>query len=318
LRTFSNWVKHFIHSFSYNRSIISGIHKKIKPGQKDTLFVFTEFVLANQIIIKQFRNKGAKIYLLEDGMGTIYFFNLPPEKLSKRLYLNQIFIRYFYGIKGFRFLKADSGHFEPVMADSHFSGVCLFLNASIKRNIPVYQLNKHTDAPRRNLDSTKAVFLNEGIYYYYESFEKYIQNLDIILSHLSKNFNEIYFKFHPDEKELEKIKTIREVVLRYSNIKILENSKIIEDIILELNCKYAVSYYCSALKNLLFYNVEPVFIFHLLDSFPTDLTTILGDYLKKVGYNFPQSFEEIKPGYNSGILDKINTGLNIEDLLSKS
>lgn len=312
---FQNWPESFFSSLSSNKTKIKITKNNLNPRKEDVLFVFTETELLNQIIIDYYFKKKAKIYLIEDGMASALYYNMKSGPLSKKSTLFKWVVRILYRIKGYHPF-VTKGYYYPMMSDSYFSGACFFYSSSIIRNIKTFTLNKNLEKIK-NINFNTAIFLNEPIYRFYTDTNSYLINLEEILSALNSNFSKIHFKFHPDDKHDENlIFNIKTIINKFSNILVLETNKIIEDIVVDFNIGYAVSYFSSALRNLSFYGIEPVYIYHLINFFndvPTAKQITL--YLNTLNYNFPKSFNDIKPGYQSGLLDQINKGISIKELI---
>ena len=248
-------------------------------------------------------------------MASAIYYNTPSDPLSKRALFFKYFIRIYYGIKGFNPYH-KSNYYYPMMSDNFFSGVCFSLPTSIKRNIPVYIINKKKFLNTTDTDPSYAIFLNEPLYSFYTDFNTYLENLDFIFSQIGSNFKKIYFKFHPDEFESINSINIQKKLSKYNNIEFLKTNRIIEDLTKDYDAKIVISYFCSALNNLLFYGLEPVYIFHLVDFINNNTVfNQLKIYLNALNYNFIKSLNEITPEYKSNLIDKIYEGIHIHELV---
>lgn len=293
---------------------VSNVRKIIKPKKKDILFVFTETELLNSIIISSFKRRNASIFLIEDGCAAYVYYNMKSDPLSKRTRVFKWVIRLAYGLKGFNPFNVN-GYFYPQISDNYFSGICYFLPIKIKRDIPVYKLKKPVIPLSLKSTQINAIFLTQPIYNKQVNLEEYLINLDLIFSKISHGFSIFYLKLHPDEMGNDIEIKILKIASKYSNIRFLNTSEIIVNIVHEFNISYAISFTSTALMDLIFYGIEPVYIFHLFDFFKDGITKQLSIYLKTLEYNFPLSYTDIKPGYKSGIIGKASDGITIRDLI---
>ena len=184
----------------------------------------------------------------------------------------------------------------------------------INRQIPVINLNKNIKS-EFNQNST-ALFLTEPLYNFYIDLETYFISIDSILSIITSKFSIVYLKSHPDEINSGVDLQIGKIAEKYPNVKVIFTKDIIENIVTALKVSYAISFFSTALKNLIFYSIEPIYLFHLIDYLEElDASKQLKLFLTTLNYNFPKSFDEISPGYRSGLLEKINKGINIHELV---
>ena len=310
---FNDWPKKLIPNLLKNRCKIKNIKNSLKPEKEDILFIFTETELLNQLLVKKFKKAGCRIYLIEDGTAAYIFYNLLSDKLSKRALLLKNIIRCIYGIKGYNpYVK--SGYFYPMMSDRYFSGACFFMPIIINRKIPVINLNKNIISEFNQ--NSSALFLTEPLYNFYIDLETYFISIDSILSIITSKFSIVYLKSHPDEINSGVDLQIGKIAEKYPNVKVIFTKDIIENIVTALKVSYAISFFSTALKNLIFYSIEPIYLFHLIDYLEElDASKQLKLFLTTLNYNFPKSFDEISPGYRSGLLEKINKGINIHELV---
>ncbi|GEP89454.1 hypothetical protein CTE07_10990 [Chitinophaga terrae (ex Kim and Jung 2007)] len=131
--------------------------------------------------------------------------------------------------------------------------------------------------------------------------DEYIAELDRIFEAATRNFREVYFKFHPREKPAD-IKRIEDVMSKYQ-VTLLATKQPIELVIDEIRPQYVASFYSSALKSLFLRGVQPFFLYHLLQVFrDRSIVDTLNKYLQYINYLFIKKYDDIKPGYRCSIL----------------
>ena len=312
---FLKWPYKLIINLYRNCKKIERVKKILKPEKGDILLANSEEELMNQVVINLFKKKKAKVFLYEGGMSNYISFNMSSEPLSIREKILMYSIRYVHGIKGYLPLK-NKGYFIPRMSDKYFSGVLFSLPNKIKRNIQVFHINKVVVNNRFSYNENNVIFLTQPMYRSYFSIESYIQNIDFVLSKLTKSFIKVYIKPHPDEIVDGIIPEIEKVALKYSNVYVINTREIIERIISDYNVKFAVSYFSTSLLNLLFYKVEPVFIFHLFPEINDTMSKEINHYLNSIRYSFPLSFDDINSRYSSGLIELVRGGQQINEILS--
>jgi hypothetical protein len=310
-----NWPIDFLRK-TYNDFIKAyKIRKSIMPSPSDFLFVFTEAELLNQIIIHLFKKRGATIYLVEDGAASSIYYNIDSDRFAKKTQVIKWLFKLLYSIKGFNpFIK--DGYFYPMMSETYFKALLVFFPVTVKRSIPVIKLGIRNHINHiKNRNSHNAVFLSQPIVPFYCSEDEYLFTVDNIFSKISRNFEILYLKFHPDELKNEFHKKTLEISTKYKNIIVLESENIIEDTISRLDICCSISFISTALRKLTYFEIEPVYLFHLYNFFDDEVSKQLYKNLKYMGYNFLLNLEDIKPGYKSGILDKISNGITIAELV---
>jgi hypothetical protein len=312
---FVKWPYKLLINLYRNYKKIRAVKNILKPDKVDILLANSEEELMNQVVIKIFREKKAKVFLYEGGMGNYISFNMNSEVLSTKEIFLMYSIRFILGIKGYLLLK-NKGHFVPRMSDKYFAGVLFFLPHKIKRNIQVFHIKKLVENNKLSLNENNTIFLTQPMYRSYFSIEEYIHNIDFVLSKLTKSFSKVYIKPHPEEIIDGIIPEFERIALKYSNVYIINSSEIIERIINDYDVKFAVSYFSTSLLNLLYYRVEPVFIFHLLPEINDNVSKEIFLYLKSISYLFPRNFEDINSRYRSGLRELIQSGQHISEILS--
>ena len=262
--------------------IIQGM---LQPSKKDILFVYTEFEILNQFIIAYFKKKGARVYVIEDGGFPTYLtYSVHSDKrLPFKQFLKLLYMKY---ILQYRFLEYwfFNNMVFPQIKAKYIDAVLLYINVNITRSIKKYLIRKNTRQITTN--SSSAILLNEKLYEIYCSKHEYMEILDDLLNGLSKQFDNIYFKFHPRETLTDQAwqKTILQ---KYDNVMIVTDEAPIEQLIDKYSAKYVFSFISAALLNLFPYGITPVYVYHLypvLKKHPLfEQTTLL---LENMGYTF--------------------------------
>ena len=198
-------VKELIRNYWAAKYKIAQIKKSIKPNNDDTLIVFSEIQLSNQIVIQEFSKAKAKVFLIEDGTATPILFNTQLQGSDAKSILLKFFLQYVIGFPDIRVTNHDNGYFYH-MADKIFSGVIQFSEYSIKRNIKQYKLHSRPTALSFSKNTNNCIFFNQHLYQVYVDFETFMHELDKIINALVKKFDKVYFKFHPNEKREDVVK----------------------------------------------------------------------------------------------------------------
>jgi hypothetical protein len=116
------------------------------------------------------------------------------------------------------------------------------------------------------------------------------------MEHLCKHFKEVYFKFHPREHSDIKNK-IESALSSFSNLIIIDGIQPIETTIESIRTKYAVSYVSTSLLNLIELGVQPIYIFHLMQSTSSHkVATSLKPIIQSMGIRLVESLDEISAG----------------------
>ena len=317
---FQRWPKQLLSYIVKCFKSFRSISKKLDFSKNDVLFVFTEEEILNLFIINQAKKKGVRIYLLEDGFASATIYNMKSDPLSKRAKLTMWLFRVVFGLKGFYPFNVD-GYYSIRLSKTYYSGICFYLPTKISIDLPVFQIKKQLPNQfSSNRNQSNILFLTAPIYLFYTDFETYLTSLDEIFEELTRNFEIVYVKFHHGDIKTKKSIPIETRLKKYKNVTFIRNNRIIEELIDEYNTAYAISFFSSALKNLLFYGVEPVYIFHLVEYLKNfKRHDIMVQYLNYLGYKFPKSIREIKPGYYSGLMKHVisnNDKISINELLN--
>lgn len=299
--TYSRFLRNIFSLFHFSR--ISKIHKKITneilPNENDVLLVYTEYEILNQYIINLFYKANAKIWLLEDGLATMTLCNSHFSGSNYKSKIYQFVLRYLYKYK---YLKIyDLPDPTPLMDDMVFSGVCVKLGKSIKRQIPLFHILNKNILELTELKSDKAIFINNDMYNFFCTFEDYIEIIEKTLIALSPNFSEFYFKFHPRESQYF-IDLIKQKIKNIPNIKFLETEGIIEDQVDFIKPKYAFSFVSAALINLFHKGITPVFLYETDHRISNDkFVKEIKYFLQSVNYKPINKIEDFTIHYNCGL-----------------
>jgi len=274
------------------------ILKQLNINENDILFVYTEYEILNQYIMKLFKDVVAKVYVIEDGGFPTYLtYGVKNEgKLSFKEKIQLFYLKYIIGYKFVKFLKYNNVVF-PQINEKYIDGVLLYLDVNIIRNVKKFLISK--SQKKLNLDENKAVFLNEKMYDYYCSKEDYVTILDDCISKMTQKFAKVYFKFHPRETYDNK-KWQLEVLNRYPTVKIIEENTAIEYLLEKYDTKYIFSFLSAALLNVNSMNAVPVYIYHFYNIFSEkNIFKQIDLILKNADYKFIDEFYNVdKIGFN--------------------
>ena len=99
----------------------------------------------NQFIIQKFFKVGAKIFLLEDGTGTMCYYNMKTGKVAFKDKFRSFLLKYFYD---FKYLEIKKYGVEtlPAMKDFVFNGIVVNYGETVLRDIPLYKLKSNDEA----------------------------------------------------------------------------------------------------------------------------------------------------------------------------
>lgn len=275
------------------KKIEKNIIVSLKIASSDVLFVYTEYEVLNQFIIRLFKKAGAKVYIIEDG-GFPTYLSYAVKNDSKLPIKKRIKLLYFKYILGYRFLEYlyYNKIVFPQINEKYIDGVLLYLDISIIRNIKKYILIK----PIKEfiLDEKKGIFLNEKMYEHYCTKQQYELILDNILYNMSNKFQIVYFKFHPREST-ENRKWQTEIIKKYTNVHIIEENLPVEKLLEKYNAKYIFSFLSAALLNLNAMGAVPVYMYHLYSEISSNnVFKQINLILKSTKYNFLNSYENIE------------------------
>lgn len=249
--------------------------------------------------MNKFRKSGAKVYIIEDGGFPTYLTysvkndkNLPLKKLIKLLYL-----KYILGYKYVEFLYYNNIVF-PQINEKFIDGVLLYLDVPVLRKIKKHIIQ--SEQKELSLDKSKAIYLNEKLYEHYCTKEEYKTILNHVLSNLSRNFKEVYFKFHPRESEDNRVWQLA-IMNKYKNITLIDNSEPIENLLETYNAKYVFSYLSAALLNLKRIGATPIYLFHLYQELNVNPVFIrMQEILINLDYKFINDFDTIDDNLDFG------------------
>jgi len=274
-------------------SVQNLIRSKIKPGPDDVLILYTEFEILNQFIVKLFNENGAKVFLLEEGMPTyISYCTKSRVPLSLKFKLKLAYIRKVLRYDFVKYLSLN-GFGYPQIEDSYIDGVLFYFDAHIKRRINNYRISKAAKQVRLT-DPSKVIFLNEEMYLYYMGWESYLNEMRRVILSLSKQFETVFFKFHPREDQVSR-RRIREEIGMLPNLQFVEDDTPVETLIVEIRAKYAVSFFSAALMNLHFMGIDPIYIYPFIPGLlKHDNVKTIQSFLESIRYEFPDSLDVLK------------------------
>jgi len=292
--------------YFFNYLLVARKIKKIKPTSSDILFLYTEFELMNQLVVRLFKAVGARVYLIEDGgMGTyVPFRSQFSEALTLKEHLKKIIYSMLPGLNELRFHKMNGVVFRW-LPDLYFDGVCEYAPIPHRRKIPTILVRRPNIPSLQSTVKARVIFLNECIYDYYQNEDQYLSGLMVILDNLIFNFNEVYFKFHPREAPEWRANITIKVLNKYPTLKIIDNKTAFEEMVDIYRPAILASYFSSALLSLIECGIEPLYLYHLIPELREqpifkEVTSILN----QMGYKFAPSFSAINKNYQSGLIGR--------------
>lgn len=288
-------VKGILFNTAKFKSILKKVDNELNPGKNDILFVHTEMDLLNQHIIQKFYKVGAKIFLLEDGTGTMCYYNMKTGKVGFKDKFRSFSLKYLYD---FKYLEIKKYGVEtlPAMKDFVFNGIVVNYGETVLREIPLYKLKSNEEAINVSYENG-AIFFSQAQYLWFTTEEEYIQYVESLLN-ISKNFSPFYFKFHPSDIEDVKEQIKQLIDKKYTNVIILNENDIAENIIIKYPVKYAITFNSTAALNLINRGIIPVFLNNMFNKlYPDDSFTVFGQFLKSIECYSPIELAEIKPGF---------------------
>lgn len=218
---------------------------KIPFKEEDLIIFLTEYDPLNQYIVYKSKEKGATIYLLEEGIS-FYAIYLHDNKLTKNIkYLIKLFyLRYIIGFHFFRYVDVGGKVFSQ-MQDQYIDSLLLYFDIPSSRRITIKiladSIKKYSD-----LDRDSVVFLSQPLYDSYFSIDCYLDAVTSELRCLEKKYLKVYFKFHPRDTLLFK-ESIQKI---FSENIIFIDNQTLEDFFLEHKPSTAFSFFSDALFKL--------------------------------------------------------------------
>lgn len=305
--------------FQYVSQARAVVHT-LKPGPRDTLIFFTEMEWLNHIVVQHFYRHGARTVLLQDGGLGTYVQNSFPESepLGWRERCVLAAYRLVPGLKRSGVFKFNSVLY-PRIPDTTIDAIALYQDAPLQRQVPVRYVRQPA-RKRCDVESSTVVFLNQPLYYYYQTDEAYLAGLQHLVAALVRGFETVHFKFHPRESDVWK-QRIRELLIRnFPTINVIDRLGSMEEMILDYRPGVLASYFSSGALNLEYEGIEPLYLYHLLDDLK-DQAAFAGTtrILQSWGYRFVRDDSEICSGYRSGIeTADPGTRVDLYQLLSPS
>ena len=274
-------------------------------NETDTLYIYAEEEWLVHYIVKLFLKKSKNVILLEDGGLPNYlkFSALDDHSITFRSAIKILIIKIFWF---FWFSKSITiGKITyPRIKDQYFKSFNCYFDVKIQRNIPVKVIKKK-DTKIELLNNNNIIFLNEYIYKIFCNWNEYTIELKKLITIISNSYETVYFKFHPRERAKER-ELIKKTLAKVSNIVFINDDSPVETIYKNYKAGYIASYHSAALMDAYFKGIIPVYLYHLCESIkmhPVSLS--ITEVLNSIGYEFPKSLNNIKPGYYCGNLKTI-------------
>jgi len=292
-------------------------------GRGDIVFLFTEYEIANHFLVQRAKARGAKVFIVDEGIGTYIINNYP--RVSKGSSLKQRIIgeviRHGQGFHKSQRLTGNGTLYFPRLADEYYDGYLLFYRFPIRRDIPqVHVEMPGMGEPIPNLDRDAVILLGEGLHGYHMNEGDYIRSLKMLAQAAARSFKHVYFKFHHCELKVLDRPLFRDLQkqVRDLGINIIDFDKPVpvETLVPQLDFppRFVVGYFSTALLNLFAAGCEPIFTCHLIKDKNFDFFVVEG-LLDSIGYHLISSYDDINQDYTSGLtFDKIfSSGTTIGD-----
>jgi hypothetical protein len=204
------------------------------------------------------------------------------------------------------------GHFNFKLKDRYIDYIYKYQNIALVRDVKQITIESCSENIK-NLDLNSCIFLNQPIYQSYMNKDEYIKVLIDCIDGVGKNFNKIYFKFHPRDEDDIKAKIV-EVFERNNNVVMVSESLDLK-MAIELHTPYfAVSFFSDALFKLSMCGLKMVFIYHLIPQLDRHLIIKnISAVLNLMSYEFSNSILELKEN-NKNVID-VNPKVYLSELL---
>jgi hypothetical protein len=286
----------------------------------DTLILFTEFELLNQLVAITFKERCASVNLIEDGgVGSYIPLTLKNhERYNWKNRLMKAMIRMIPGLSRTHFTKFD-GILFPMLEDSFLDGIYLYRRMTITRNVPVSVISRPPLATVQTRTG-RVVFLNQPLYSEHIQTEaNYESGLREILGALCTGFPEVLFKFHPRELSEARARITTQILDAFPELRVVEGNQPFETLLADLRPEVVASYNSTPLLNLTGTGVQPLFVYHLLpDIRQAPSFEALHTLLEEWGYQFAPDWRSIATGYRAGqLFNDIQSGTRVSQLLDR-
>lgn len=296
------------------KTIINEISSQLAITKADTLFIHTDNVIVNAIIIELFAKYHARIVLLEDGTATMCDYNEIPSKTPCIDAIRGFILRHIYGLRN-TFVVSYRGDKRLRLDDTLFHYLIVSWGNKTLRQIPLINIGIG-EISRRRYTSSGAIFFNQAMYLFICTEQEYLEIISQMLR-LSITFNPFYFKFHPHDTQTMQ-ESIRNLIRDYfPSVKILEEKMTAEQIVDKYDVKYSVSYASTSTLNHIKKGLVPIFLADVFDQIkPTGVHDEFKTFLNIIGCQYPKSLEQVGSEYYS--LEKLikdDQLMNRSDLL---
>jgi hypothetical protein len=281
-------------------SIPARLAAQLHPDSRDTLVVYTEYELVNHFLINLFKDRGAKVFHLEDGgVGTyLAFSRLPAERLTLKERVIGAMTRMLPGLRDTRFHKINGVVF-PWRPDHLIDALCLYRQVEVARELRVEVIHG-PGLPAVSVRAGRVLFLNERIYDHYQGDVAYLAGLDLILTSLCRGYREVLFKFHPRETDEWKSRVTTLIAEKHADIQIVQETLPVERLLQTYAPEALASYFATTLLNLQGTGIQPLYLYHLLpDLAEQPMFRQLTFLLSQWGYCFARTWDDIHAGYES-------------------
>jgi hypothetical protein len=241
--------------------LLKGV-KKMAIRKIDRIFIFNGQEHTNNILLSFIVKKYCNNIIIVDDGSTGYQFYLSAPVFSKKISDTiKLFLFRIFGVS-YDVKKVDNLYYNCI--NSKFVKKIIFpYFVSHEGDIEVECFQKKFDN-RKILNGRHAIFLSQPFYLADPgclTFNAYLELLEKILWLLSKKYEKVFLKLHPNEHSI-----LFELISNKAipNIEIIEGGFIFEKIIDDLAVKYLISFNSNALLSALGSNHETIWLYKLL------------------------------------------------------
>lgn len=269
------------------------IKKALNIMPSDVLLMYTEFELLNQYVAMTFKRAGAKVFLLDEGLGTYIVCSQKSDaKLPVKSWLHLRWSKYVIGYTWLRYMYFNN-RIRPYMDDALIDGVLLYRDVVLSRKFPAYRIHGGKDNLILSLDATKCLFVNSPTYQVHSSWDAYCNDLLEVFATLQRKFSQVYFKFHPRESK-QQVEAVKRLLSNFDKVCFVEDAGPVEDLLQTVQAKYAVSFISTSLLSLADKGVEPIYVFQLIDSLRgQSIVAAMSALLSSIGVHLIDSLDDI-------------------------
>ena len=283
---------------------------KIRFYKNDILVFQTESDPINLLLVENMRRAGGKVLFLAEGIAS-YSSNMPQEKI-KLTWKNWVKKCYLKRLLGFDFINySNPGRYFTLRTnDCNIDAAMFYFDVDFDRHIRKVVI-ANPERPFAELDKDVCIFLSQPLYdTHYFSQDEFIAVVETILPHLSSQFRQCIFRFHPRDSSAVMHRLSR-MIARFGNIKIDEH-KDLETSIKTHTPFYAASLFSAGILELAARGLTPIFLYKCVPSLlKHSAIKNIDDMLKAMHYQQVDSLDNLKSANNPLIIVDSPTLLDV-------